>query len=392
MAPKPPSNLYPITIIGAGITGLSTAFHLHKLGIGPVRLYHKPSHQSLSQATPAYVSGGCWDNFTRISHAKGLDFASHFWRFGNKAFEELRSFCLNHNLSWAQGSRLRLICSKEELKEASQAISELGREGFTEPQFWAREKLKGFSSRVLEVQDDGARGGRLDAQQLLSFLQSYIVSQGTKCEASKILGLRETPRGIEVKGKGGLAEHTEMLVLACHDEIGNLLPDLREAVVPVADQWSPFSVESSAIPQALSGQLALMSAHHTYEWGLLLEDGSLLGGGCRYLRKHAGIGLFEAEFDSKIESKNLQQFNSWFAKGGVRPRRGGEGGLAIYPCDEMPLIGPMFGTDRVALATGFMHLGLSYGFFAGKCLAELIHSGQCDSLPRQFWPERLRSL
>jgi glycine/D-amino acid oxidase-like deaminating enzyme len=52
----------------------------------------------------------------------------------------------------------------------------------------------------------------------------------------------------------------------------------------------------------------------------------------------------------------------------------------------------MFGEGRILVATGFMGQGLTQGFFAGRCLAELVAHGAAAALPRRLWPERLRSL
>lgn len=392
MASNSPSNLYPITIIGAGITGLSTAYHLHKLGVGPVRLYFDPTRQASSKNIPAYVTGGCWDNFTRISHAKGVESAAKFWGFGDRAFDELKTFCMQHKLPWSQGPRLRLICSEEELHEAAIALKQLQSQGFGGARFWSKKEAAGFGSRVLEIQEDGHRASVTDAAEILNFLLQFIKAEGTLLSGSRVLSLGESSDGINIHPQGNQSDQTQMLVLACHYDLGRLLPDLKEAVIPVADQWSFFSINNKQLPSSLQRKTAFISAHHAYEWGLVQRGGSLVGGGCRYLRKHAGIGEANAPFEPRIETKNGQQFTSWFEHAAVKIAKPGSSSSDIYPCDETPLIGPMFGTDRILLATGFMHLGLSYGFFAGKCLAELIHSGECDSLPRIFWPERLRSL
>ena len=47
---------------------------------------------------------------------------------------------------------------------------------------------------------------------------------------------------------------------------------------------------------------------------------------------------------------------------------------------------------RIFLATGYMGSGLTMGYLAGQCMAELILTGACPKLPRRLWPERLRSL
>jgi glycine/D-amino acid oxidase-like deaminating enzyme len=52
----------------------------------------------------------------------------------------------------------------------------------------------------------------------------------------------------------------------------------------------------------------------------------------------------------------------------------------------------MYGNGRMLVACGYMGTGLSWGFLAGKCLADLIASGHAKDLARSLWPERLRSL
>ena len=66
--------------------------------------------------------------------------------------------------------------------------------------------------------------------------------------------------------------------------------------------------------------------------------------------------------------------------------------LGIRPCDELPIIGPMFGDSRILLSTGYMGSGLAMGFGGGKAVSELILSGRCHWLPYGLHPQRLRTL
>ena len=66
--------------------------------------------------------------------------------------------------------------------------------------------------------------------------------------------------------------------------------------------------------------------------------------------------------------------------------------VELFPCDELPVVGPMFGQNRILLATGYMNQGITLGFLAGKEIATLIMSGSTSSLPQTFKPERFRSL
>jgi glycine/D-amino acid oxidase-like deaminating enzyme len=66
--------------------------------------------------------------------------------------------------------------------------------------------------------------------------------------------------------------------------------------------------------------------------------------------------------------------------------------LDIRACDEIPIIGPMFGDSRVLLASGYMGSGLTLGFAAGLGLADFVAAGKSRIIPSLFHPNRLRSL
>ena len=110
---------------------------------------------------------------------------------------------------------------------------------------------------------------------------------------------------------------------------------------------------------------------------------------CRF----AGIGDAKPYIDNKISSYLSQRFTDYLPKLRDRLQLVTTTALiGVRPCDELPIIGPMYGNDRLLFACGYLGNGLSWGFQAGKCLAELITEGQSATLPRQLWPERLRSM
>ena len=134
----------------------------------------------------------------------------------------------------------------------------------------------------------------------------------------------------------------------------------------------------------------VFSAHHSYEWGGFGPQ-SIHFGGARYLRKLAGIGAKKADKDPKIDTYLLEQLKKTFVQGHCVKHRKTYPCLDIWPCDELPVIGPMFGESRVLLATGYMNSGLVWGFQAGNILAKYILHGQCSQLPDILLPKRYRS-
>jgi glycine/D-amino acid oxidase-like deaminating enzyme len=106
----------------------------------------------------------------------------------------------------------------------------------------------------------------------------------------------------------------------------------------------------------------------------------------------AGIGAEEALVDNKITDFLVTRLKETFL--GIKDLKVLKtvAGLDCRPCDELPVVGPLFGNSRILLAGGFMGLGISQGLFAGLGLADLVVTGQSVALPRLIYPERLRSL
>ena len=395
MNPTPHSKLYPIIVVGSGIAGWSTCYHLNKLGIGDFLLISERNKLNSTLSSPGYIAGGMWSNYTRLSHAHGMKSAQKCWKFGDDSYQYTKEFLMAHKGSFEQCRRLRLLNSQKELEEARVAVKQLKNAGF--PSTMVRtDAYASLTKNILAVQDDGEKSGLVDPRELLTTLEKKSQTQSVQ---GKVIAIEHDDVGVKVFLADGSCYLCEMLVLACHLGIQKLLPELESALVPVSDQWSTWSwqgisadsnCEKTSPIWKQSG--LVFSINHALEWGVTGGKGKFQAGGCRYRRALAGIGQVEMQFKKDINiflQKKLETYFDWKITQ-VGSTRGAF--YDIFPCDELPLIGPMYGNGRILVATGFMGLGLSYGLYAGKCLGDLIATGACNELPRLFWPERLRAL
>ncbi|MBI2601680.1 MAG: FAD-binding oxidoreductase [Deltaproteobacteria bacterium] len=375
---------YEVAIVGEGITGLSTAFHLRKHGVKVITVSH-PRRAAYSQSSAGLLAGGMADNFSRFSHAHGLDFAKELWTFANRGFDDVVTFAKEHKVPFVQNRRLRLIVSEAENREAEIAVDQMNKVGLSGKLVKASQStfFHGLSSRVLSVQDDGEKGAWIDTEALTGALRTADAFRMEKPLHSFAKG---SDGKLDLEFSDGSSIRSEILVLACHDHIGHFLPQLSDALVTFADQWSEVEV-----PQLDEGAGIVFSANHGHEWGLLLPHKIHVGGG-RYMRKLAGIGALEPQEIPEIAKHLREQLSKTFDWAQNTELKKTTPLLDIWPCDELPVIGPMFGESRVFLATGYMSSGLSLGFEAGRCLSELILKGKSERLPRRLYPERLRSL
>lgn len=388
--PEPGQNTLSVdvAIIGSGITGLSTGWHLQNAGIQKIVTISDESVLPQSSLSPGIVWGGQRDNYTRVSHAHGDGFAQKLWQMGHNARDRLVDFVRARGLRWQPLRRLRLAAGPEEKVEMEKAVGQLAAAGFTAGFLGPAEQaaLCPADAGITAIQDEGETAGLVDPAAILAALEPAPQRR----VRDSVLTLETGSQGVRLELASGRRVQAELVVLATHTRTGRFLPALEEVFVPVADQW----LEASVDPPPGKGGGLVFSVRHGYEWGALAPDGHLLLGGGRFMRPFAGIGfdqpgdLLKKEIDDYLYRRIAEVFG-WQI---THPPARRQAGLVSIPCDELPVVGPMFGEDRILLAAGYLGSGLSMGFMAGACLAELIRTGTCADLPDGLHPARLRSL
>lgn len=383
---------FDVAVIGAGVTGLSAAWHLASRGVSQIALSSSTKAQPATRLGTGLASAGYLDNFTRFSHHFGETEAAGLWRLGEQAFASLRKAAAHFGVQATEGRHVRLATGDDELVEARRAVAQLKAQGFSA----ALVEGKGLSlsglrldERVQAVQDDGAgsRALSIDAADLLDKVSAAV----TAPRIPAVTHIRHETQGLVLEHDDGTTTGCEIAIVAAHLETARLVPEIASALVSVADQWTSLTFEGSdAFPESLIG--TLFTAKHGHEWGGFTGKDRMILGGARYLRRWAGIEAERADAEPRISEHLLKLAVRTFGFGAT-PRVAGAGGfLDCRPCDELPIVGPMFGDGRVLVATGFLGSGLTLGWLAGDCLAELVVTGKSDKMPRRLWPERLRSL
>ena len=366
-----------IAIIGSGITGLSTAYHLDKRGIERYLVLDRMTGSASAEA-PGLVMGGLQDAFTRLSHAYGLTLAKEIWEFSDEALRALRAFLHEQGISYGDLSQLRLFTSEQELLEASVAEREFSEASYDCP---VKKGSQAFGTKVLGTQKGTERAMWVETTRLLGALQTDRVKRAEVSELSW-----DGDRVI-VKTSQGVYRAT-MAILCCHTGIARLVPSLADVLIPYVDQWIEFMLDDSSAE--LDSMMFL--AQFGYVWGALHERRLLLGGG-RFLRKWAGIGEDQKQpleaIDQFLAEEAARLFPS--LKWGKKPLRKASQ-VGIRPCDEIPLFGPLPGRDQILVASGYMGFGLHLGFYGGKVLSDMVAQGYCRDLPTKLHTRRIRSL
>ena len=380
---------FDVVVIGTGISGLATAYHLQRLGIQRLAIAGPSLEASATSRSAGFISGGQVDNFTRIAQAHRAERATALWRFGDAAFDALVAYLQQGGVKHLKNQRLRLLTSPSEQREAALAVAQMAANGISSQLIDTGADsgglLESLQSRILGVQSDGDRGGWVDPSALLSKLQS---DTATLPRLNVVQAIDDAGGAPLLRLLDGSTISCEIVVAAAHLQIRSLLPDLAPALVSFADQWLHLALKH--LPKDALG--TAFSANNTYEWGVFSAPNRLRLGGARYLRPMAGIEATTPSVEPKVTAQLLATLSEMFSFAEGVKVLSSHASLDINPCDELPLIGPAFGSSRILVATGFMGAGLTTGFWAGKCLADLVAHGEAPDLPRFLWPESLRTL
>ncbi len=381
---------FDVVIIGGGVTGLSAAWHLNRLGCDRLLLLSPSRPQASSDLTPGFALAGWLDNMTRWHHAFGAERSVRFWQVALDAFRCLQELCRDLHVMFAVGDRYHLgldLAQEQELKLASELLVEMG----LSSQYVEGATLGSSVARTLQKshQRDRQAAAILDVPSLKKKLRSSLHNI-CHFRSSVCHNIEFQPDQVRLHTSSGEIR-AEIVVVAAHTEIPKLLPALpADSLVPYVDQWHELKLQQT-LPDWLSvGDFLAFQYGHA--WMSVLDADRVCLGGARYLRALAGIGQSRAVFLPKV-AKHLEQRWSDILAWGIDGKPARKRSLVgLRACDELPLIGPAPFDGRALLAGGYMGQGLSLGVWAGKCLAELIQCGISEELPRDFWPARLRSI
>lgn len=397
------SNHKPVIIAGAGITGLSAALHLASSGCEEIIIVAPPD-ECESKIAPGLIFGGHRDNFTRLVVAHQQDFAMELWRFGDRAYDALIGWAKKRGIPVTSKQRLRLIASKEELAEARLAVDGLTASGFhplllvrneeNSPIPWAE-----CGPEIIAIQSDGPKGAWIDCDRLFLTLCDSISKQPAvrfvEGKITRVRGYGMADLVVETTAKDLGKLPAAAVIVASHLQSGQIIPELKSALVSVADQWIQChqNDNNTGGNPAWNPPGTVWTVNHGHDWGVISDSARMILGGGRILREFAGFEATQATVEKKITRFIVEKHEQRLPRLAIKNESiRALAGLDCFPCDELPIVGPMFGEGRILIATGFYGMGIHAAFYAGFCLAKLLMTGECSELPRRLWPERLRSL
>jgi gamma-glutamylputrescine oxidase len=371
-------------VIGGGITGISTAYWLSRLGLRPVVLERGELSCGATGRNGGHFVFGPNQSFKDSVEDQGLAETLALWDFTRKSAQLLQDLTAQHNIDCdLRFNRLVSFAITPEQAQALQESCELMVSHGLAATYWDKEAVEQntqcSSFLGAAVKPDHAQlwpaklvvGLAKAAQQQNAHIQTHTEVQAVTRQAE----------GFSITTSQGQIQ-ANAVVYATNALAYHLLPTLKGVIVPVRGQ---------VIATAPTAQLFDFdwSVNSGYEYAIQRQDGRLIFGGMRWKSPTQEVGI---EDDSTLEplvSDGLKAFlqDAFPSLRDVAIEYEWTG-IMGFTADENPIIGELPDRPGEYISAGYTGHGMSVAIAAGKAIAEQISGSAQILIPKPFRPER----
>jgi gamma-glutamylputrescine oxidase len=347
-----------VVIVGAGIAGIATAYHLTSAGVKPVVVEARTVAEAASGRNAGFLLAGVADNFVVAVRRYGDDRAMRIWRFTRHNQDLVREIVARERIACdlAWNGSAQIAGDDEEWAEARESAEHLKKEG-------VRVRLTP-DDRTAIYEDDG----ELHPVRYVRGLARAAVAAGARVHARTritAVSAREV--------RTDRARITAGAVVVCVNAYSQHLVPLR--VRPVRGQM----LATAPVGRRVFDRPAY--ANRGYRYWRQRADGSLLVGGWRDTAPDEEVG--EEEKTTQRIQEQLDRFlRLHAAEAKVTHRWAGTMGFSH---DALPYVGRL-GTG-VFVNAGFTGHGMAFATATGELIANLVRGNKPNETDL-FAPER----
>jgi len=347
-----------VAIVGAGIAGIATAYHLARAGVKPIVLEARTVAEAASGRNAGFLLAGVAENFVAATRRYGEDRALRIWRFTRRNQELVREIVAREriecDLAW-NGSA-QIAGDEAEWSEVRESADRLGTES-------VRVRIVP-GERAAIYEDDG----ELHPARYVRALAGAAVAAGAR--------IYDGTRAAAVTKGEVRTDHSRVqagAVVVCVNAYSQHLVPLR--VRPVRGQM----LATAPVARTVFERPAY--ANRGYRYWRQRADGRLLVGGWRDTAADEEVG--EEERTTPGIQKELERFlRERSPEATVTHRWAGTMGFSH---DALPYVGRI--DSGVFVNAGFTGHGMAFATATGELIADVVR-GKNRSETDLFAPER----
>lgn len=358
---------YDVVIVGAGISGLSTAFWLNKedptLKIAIVEKNRIGFGASGRNA--GFITCGSVEHFNRLISKHGLQEAVEIWKFAETNLKLLQENIIQEDstkIEFTKRGAYSLAAQDNEFRELQNVAKTMSELNIPVEVYNSDEVLKnvGATNFVggIKYLDDAETNPYL----LLELMQSKI--KADLYEMTEAHRYEETSEGTRILKTDNGDFECSMIIYCLNGYSPNLHPYFADKIYPTRAQI----LMMDKAPAFMDGPCY---ANFYLDYFRQMPNGSLLIGGFRQLEKATEVGYSDHITDV------IQNALHDFVKTHLPTLHDKKvthrwSGIMGFSRDGQPLIGALPEDNQIYFAGGYTGHGIGLAFHTGKCLTDLI--------------------
>ncbi len=359
---------FDVVIVGAGISGLSTAFWLEKEDPGlKIALVERGRlAYGASGRNAGFITCGSVEHFNRLIAKHGLEEATEIWKFSETNLKLLEEHVIQNNpepLQFEKKGCFSLAAVEPEYNELKNVAEIMGKLKIPVQIYSGKEVEKAvgthdFVGGIKYLDDASVHPVRM-LERMYSLLKNTTLIDGTE-----VFGYEAKGDGTRiVKTDAGLIE-TSMVVFALNGYSAQIHPYFADKIYPTRGQCLMFE----KVPRFMEGPCY---ANFYLDYFRQTPSGELLIGGFRQLEKATEIGYSDHTTDviqnalHDFVRKHLPQF-----EGKKVSHRWS--GIMGFSKDGQPMVGSLPDDNQVFFIGGYTGHGIGLAFNTGKSLVDMI--------------------
>jgi gamma-glutamylputrescine oxidase len=347
-----------VVIVGAGIAGIATAYHLTRAGVKPVVLEARTVAEAASGRNAGFLLAGVAENFVAATRRYGDERALRIWRFTKHNQDLVREIVARERIACdlAWNGSAQIAGDEMEWAEVRESAERLGKDG-------VRVRLSA-DKKAAVYEDDG----EFHPARYVRGLARAAIAAGARVHTRtrvSAVSAREV--------RTDRARVTAGAVVVCVNAYSQHLVPLR--VRPVRGQM----LATAPVRRRVFERPAY--ANRGYRYWRQRSDGSLLVGGWRETAADEEVG--EDELTTPRIQEQLERFlREHASEANVTHRWAGTMGFSH---DALPYVGRL--ESGVFVNGGFTGHGMAFATATGELIADVL-AGKKRNETDLFAPER----
>lgn len=364
-----------VIVVGGGIAGASTAYHLAHAGVRVVLLERDRIGSGATASAVGLLSPPMRQPFNETVHFRGEEVAKRIWDFALRSVAGLGELLESRGEASMSGLDLSggyVLAESHTLHEVEASHRSLAKAGL--PVEW----LTAEQVRVL-THGKGFHGGyRIEGGGCVSpgaaagALTRAAVDAGAIVAEEVDVGATRRAQGSMVCETSRGNVKTEMVVYATHVDSRRFSAFVGDEIVPIRGQ----------------GMVTAPGAHRfngafATHWKLNVwrsdSEGRLVLGGWRHDAWDRSYWKIRPEVDHHLQEDIEGWFTQAFPEIGPLDVQRRWSGIFGWTADYLPLVGPLPGRTGELVISGFSGGGLPFAYESGRVIASIVSEG--DPVP-----------